>query len=272
MIDSTVSAPSTVAGRPFVALPGVVIEVKTETPFLPKAAFVLISIASLVGVYFTGKMHGLEGVALVWRWLHFWGLALATGMLAWRLFYLRAAEQGLSPQRVAAHHAALLGRVRVVSRYLVPLLLWCVVSALPHYLAFDRFVVNILGTLFLGAATLTLLTNRQRLMEKAPAALLLGFVAIWIASVQVEYGPVGVALVVAWWWALSTRAPLAWAVVVLLVGLQNYDWVVWPAAFLALAVPFAAARLPLGLPRSGRLPWLFYPVHLAVLAAIDAVS
>lgn len=183
----------------------------------------------------------------------------AVGRVAWPLFaFLLAynvARRGVRP-----------------NRYLVPLLLWCVVSALPHYLAFDRFVVNILGTLFLGAATLTLLTNRQRLMEKAPAALLLGFVAIWIASVHVEYGPVGVALVVAWWWALSTRAPLAWAVVVLLVGLQNYDWVVWPAAFLALAVPFAAARLPLGLPRTGRLPWLFYPVHLAVLAAIDAVS
>lgn len=183
----------------------------------------------------------------------------AVGRVAWPLFaFLLAynvARRGVMP-----------------NRYLVPLLLWCVVSALPHYLAFDRFVVNILGTLFLGAATLTLLTNRQRLMEKAPAALLLGFVAIWIASVHVEYGPVGVALVVAWWWALSTRAPLAWAVVVLLVGLQNYDWVVWPAAFLALAVPFAAARLPLGLPRTGRLPWLFYPVHLAVLAAIDAVS
>lgn len=123
MIDSSVPAPSTVAGRPFVPLSGTVIEVKTETPFLPKAAFVLISIASLVGVYFTGRMHGLEGVALVWRWLHFWGLALATGMLAWRLFYLRAAEPGLSPQRITAHHDALLGRVRVVSRYLVPLLL-----------------------------------------------------------------------------------------------------------------------------------------------------
>lgn len=182
----------------------------------------------------------------------------AVGRVAWPLFaFLLAynvARRGVRP-----------------SRYLLPLLAWCAVSALPHYLAFDRFVVNILGTLLLGAATLTLLTNRQRLMERAPAALLVGFVAVWVASTQVEYGPVGVALVVAWWWALSSRSPLAWAVVVLLVGLQNFDWVVWPAAFVALAVPFMAARLQLGLPRSGKLPWLFYPVHLALLAAVDAV-
>lgn len=103
--------------------PVTVVEVKTETPFLPKAAFFLISVASLVGVYFTGRLHGLEGVVLVWRWLHFWGLALATGMLAWRLFYLRQVEQGLAPKRVAAHGESLMGRVRLVGRYLVPLLL-----------------------------------------------------------------------------------------------------------------------------------------------------
>ena len=156
-------------------------------------------------------------------------------------------------------------------RYLVPLLAWCAASLLPHYLAFDRFVINILGTLFLGAFTLVLLTNRQHLMARAPLALPLGLVGVMIAATRVEYGAAGVALVVAWWWALTARTPLAWAVAAFVVALQNYDWVVWPAALLAVPVPFAVARLPVGLPRSGRLPWLFYPLHLAVLAVLDSV-
>lgn len=182
----------------------------------------------------------------------------AVGRVAWPLFaFLLAynvARRGVKPQR-----------------YLVPLLAWCAVSALPHYLAFDRFVVNILGTLFLGAFTLVLLTDRQRLMARAPLALPLGLVAVMIAATRVEYGAAGVALVVAWWWALTARTPLSWGVAAFVVALQNYDWVVWPAALVAIAVPFAVARLPVGLARSGRLPWLFYPLHLALLAALDAV-
>lgn len=182
----------------------------------------------------------------------------AVGRLAWPLFaFLLAynvARRGVDPRR-----------------YLAPLLLWCGVSLLPHYLAFDRFVVNILGTLLLGTATLTLLTHRQRLLAKAPWGLALGIAAVWLTSTQVEYGPVGVALVVCFWWALTTRTPLAWLATLLLLAMQNFDWVVWPYAMLALPVPFIVSRLRVGLPRSGRLPWLFYPLHLGVLAAVDAV-
>lgn len=94
------------------------ITVKSETPLLPRAAFVLITFASLLGVYFTGRVHGLTGFALFWRWSAIWSPALIVGFLAWRLFYLRAAENGLSPERVGALQAALLGRVKVVGKYL----------------------------------------------------------------------------------------------------------------------------------------------------------
>lgn len=101
----------------------VTVEVRTETPFLPKAAFFLISLASLGGTYLTGRLHGLEGFPALWRWLPFWALALSTGMLAWRLFYLRPTEVGLGAERVARLHADLLGRVKVMSRWLAALLL-----------------------------------------------------------------------------------------------------------------------------------------------------
>jgi len=179
----------------------------------------------------------------------------AVGRVAWPLFaFLLAynvARRGVDPRR-----------------YLAPLLVWCAVSTVPHYLAFERPVVNILGTLFLGAAVLALLTRREELEARSPLLLPAGLAAALVASAFVEYGPPGVALVVAWWWALRTGEPASWLVAAGLVPLQNYPWAVWPATLAALPLPFVVARLPVGLPRSGRLPWLFYPAHLAVLAAI----
>ncbi len=124
-VGAGVLGPGAAPLRPAVDIPlrpATEVEVKTETPFLPKMAFVLISIASLVGVLFTGRVHGLEGFALYWRWTAFWSLALPTGMLAWRVFYLRGQESGLSAGRVTALHGALLERVRIIGRYLAPLI------------------------------------------------------------------------------------------------------------------------------------------------------
>lgn len=94
------------------------VTVRSETPLLPRMAFLLISVASLIGVFFTGRMHGLEGFPLVWRWTALWSPALVTGFLAWRLFYLRRHEEGLGDDRVGALHDALIERVKLVGRYL----------------------------------------------------------------------------------------------------------------------------------------------------------
>jgi hypothetical protein len=49
--------------------PGLVVEVRQEVPLLPKVAFVLISLASLLGALFTGMHLGLAPWALALRWL-----------------------------------------------------------------------------------------------------------------------------------------------------------------------------------------------------------
>lgn len=154
------------------------IEVKTETPFLPKMAFLLISIASLVGVYFTGRMHGLEGFPLFWRWTAFWSLALPTGLLAWKLFYLRRREAGLDDGRVAALHDALNARVRVIGRFLAPLVVaGATAPLLTSYLSgWERW--SLVGG---GIALAVLMPVAHRSRAFAFPALLLGItlLALW---------------------------------------------------------------------------------------------
>ena len=165
---------SNVAAR----LSNVSVEVKTETPFLPKAAFFLISVASLAGVYLTGRLHGLEGIGLVWRWLQFWGLALASGMLAWRLFYLRRSEMGLNDDRVGALSRDLLRRVGVLRRFLVLLLLvgapapWFV-----HYLG--PWQAAALTTISLATAGAVLGAHERRSLAFAAFFLGSAGLALW---------------------------------------------------------------------------------------------
>lgn len=91
--------------------------VKTETPMLPRAAFVLITLASIGGAFFTGTGLGLGAFALVARWLSLWAMGLAGGFLVWRLFYLRRRENEVEQAHVDTlnkdllHRAAQVGRV-----------------------------------------------------------------------------------------------------------------------------------------------------------------
>jgi hypothetical protein len=166
-------------------------------------------------------------------------------------------------------------------RYLRPLLLWALVAQLPHYLAFGWFRVSILGTLFLAASALTLLLRAgigpsgmalSPASRLAPAFLVTGLVGVWLLASYVEYGQMGVALVLALWWAVGGGGTIAWLAAVAATALVNYPWSNWPGALLAVPVMFVAGWLPLRLPRSGQLPWLFYPAHLLILWLVSLVA
>lgn len=91
---------------------GFVVQVRENVPFLPKVAFVVISLASLAGAWFTGLSLGVA-VSLLWlRWLALWVTALTVGFLAWRLFYLRRHERDLDEWEVAALADTALARSR----------------------------------------------------------------------------------------------------------------------------------------------------------------
>lgn len=100
---------------------GLQIIVKQETPFLPKVAFVLITLASLGGVAFTGTLAGLGWLGIAGKWLPTWSMALVGGLVVWRAIYLRPQEPGTDPARVAALNAEALTRATTVGRWLAPL-------------------------------------------------------------------------------------------------------------------------------------------------------
>jgi putative copper resistance protein D len=137
--------------------------VKKETPFLPKVAFTLISLASLGGAIFTGLGFGLEAPALGLRWFALWALALAGGFLAWRLFYLREHERDLQDADVhrltttALQHADRVARV--VGILLVVASFGTLAVGYLEYLPIVRYLV-VGGTFALGILMLTGVTRR----------------------------------------------------------------------------------------------------------------
>lgn len=90
--------------------------VKSETPILPRAAFTLITIASLGGAIFTGNNLGLSAFPLVFRWISLWAMGLAGGFLIWRTVYLRRAEQEVPRSIVDLLNQDLLERATLIGR------------------------------------------------------------------------------------------------------------------------------------------------------------
>src|SRR5690606_20933827 len=76
--------------------------VKKETPFLPKVAFTLITLASMAGAVFTALGLGVTGRPLAARRLALSSLALAGGFLVWRVVYRRDREPDVHPQPARA--------------------------------------------------------------------------------------------------------------------------------------------------------------------------
>lgn len=91
--------------------------VRDGTPFLPKVAFALITLASMAGVTLTSSGMGLTGWETAVRWLALWSLALAGGFLTWRLVYLRARETDVDDDEALALHDGQLAYARPVARW-----------------------------------------------------------------------------------------------------------------------------------------------------------
>ena len=137
--------------------------VKKETPFLPKVAFALITLASMGGAVFTGLSFGLDAPALGLRWFAMWTLALAGGFLVWRLYYLHEHERDLDERTVDRLNVTALRHANRVSRVVGVMLVVAAVGTLTvsylTYLPGVQYLV-LIGTLVLGALMLVGVKNR----------------------------------------------------------------------------------------------------------------
>lgn len=156
-------------------------------------------------------------------------------------------------------------------RYLVP---WAIVSQPAFVLAGrDWHDGNIFFTLALGVLAAFLWRRRSAMSELSLAA---AFAAIAVASVFVEFGPLGVAMIPATAW-LAARGGQAGLVTAGPFGLAANMVPSWPpfqaadlAALLASPILMLSVRMKIRLPR---LPtqffYAFYPGHLLALHLYD---
>jgi putative copper resistance protein D len=161
--------------------------VKEETPFLPRVAFTLISLASLAGAVFTGRGMGLSALELPVRWLALWTTAMAGGLLAWRLVYLRETERDLDGPTVSALNDTALRRADHVGRVLAPVVaLGATGAVVSGYLDAERGLrwALVAGALVLAAL---LAAGVRRTATAAPALMVTALLLVGWA-----YGDAGV--------------------------------------------------------------------------------
>jgi hypothetical protein len=156
-------------------------------------------------------------------------------------------------------------------RYLIP---WAIVSQPVFVLAGrDWLDGNIFFTLALGVAAILVWRRRAAMTDLSFAA---SIAAILLASLFVEFGPVGVAMIPATAW-LVTRSGFAGLAAVGPMGLAANLRPLWPPLEVAdLGALFASPILMASMAAKIRLPRLptqffyaFYPGHLLALHFYD---
>lgn len=175
---STSPASGPLAAAPQVS--GLQVIVKEETPFLPKVAFTLISLASLAGVTFTGTFAGLGAFEIGAKWLCLWAIALLGGFAAWRTFYLRDADAEASQSAVDALNRTAFARARIVGRWVAPVaLLGAAAPLLTGYLAFQPGVRFALVGCLVALSALAAIGADRRAVAWALCAVALIAAALW---------------------------------------------------------------------------------------------
>lgn len=152
--------------------------VKEETPFLPKVAFTLITLASLGGAIFTGFGFGLTAPELGLRWFAIWTLALAGGFLIWRLCYLREVEAGLDAEAVGALVSTALKRADQVARIVgILVLVGAACTLFVSYFNFVPFIKYLVLASMIGLGALLIFGVSRRSIA-LPAAILAGVLLV----------------------------------------------------------------------------------------------
>jgi hypothetical protein len=224
--------------------------------------------------YTDGQLEALKWIAMASMFLDHFGRHLlgygqdtwvfALGRIAFPLFAfvlaLNLAREGARAAR-SARTARRLG-------------IWCAVALLPSIWARgDPMVLNVLGTLALGATLCWTFGSQQRTAVRVAVC-----IAVALVSGHVEFGLGGVFFIPAiyvWATQREPRAAILAVLLLLMTGWLNASLDGMAAMFGTLAcVPIAwtVRRLPLAVPRFRLAFLLVYPLHLALIGALKALG
>lgn len=161
-------------------------------------------------------------------------------------------------------------------RYVLPLLVFGLISQIPAMLALGRGVLplNIFFTLLLGVGLLRL---RQWLLAFLPGgwmgALLSRFLVCYLLllfGIIVEFGPSGALLIPTMMLYLQRSRWLTGILAAFCLIMINGVHLASVTALLAAPVIYAVSRLKLpDLPRLKWFTYVFYPLHLSILWLLD---
>jgi hypothetical protein len=228
--------------------------------------------------YTDGQLEALKWIALASMFLDHFGRHLlgygqdtwvyALGRIAFPLFAIVLALNLAREGDRAARSARTATRLGV----------WCAVSVLPSIWARgEPMLLNVLGTLALGAALCWTFASQERAAVRVAVC-----IAVAVVSGHVEFGLGGVFLIPAVYLWATQRQPQAAILAVLLLLMTGWlnasleaslDGL--PAMLGTLAgVPIAwtVRRLPVVVPRLRLAFYLVYPLHLALIGALKALD
>lgn len=155
---------------------------------------------------------------------------------------------------------------RDAKKYLMRLGIFALISEVPFDLAFHNSIwytdgQNVFFTLFLGAAGIYLY---QKMHNKTVGILLAAFVALLATYLYVDYGTLGVLLIIGFYFA---RNNLTWNLWVLAGINFCFGWIQNYATF--AIIPIAMYNGEKGNGKLGKYFFYgFYPIHLLVLKGI----
>jgi hypothetical protein len=221
-----------------------------------------------------GQLEALKWIALASMFLdHFGRLLIGYGDDTW-VFALGRIAFPLFAVVLALNLAREGDRAARARRTTTRLAIWCAVAVLPSIWARgEPMLVNVLGTLALGAALCGLIAVQGRVAPRVAAGALVA-----VASWYVEFGTAGVFLIPAvYLWATERQAEAGFLAMVLLLltGWLNALFGGLPAMLGTLAVlPIAwgIRRAPVRAPRLQLAFYLVYPAHLALIGALRALG
>jgi hypothetical protein len=218
-----------------------------------------------------GQLEILKWIAVVSMFIDHFGrhllgrgqesFAFGAGRLAFPLFVFVLACNLARPGDRAQRAARVTVRLGIACAVSTPAVIWA---------RGEPGLVNVFGTLGLGTALCWVLVTKGHLLWRGGLC-----VPICVAGTHVEFDLIGVCLLPAiyLWRAHNLREAAAFSVVLFLAlihlngsygGLYGYV-----GTLCAVPLAWVVAHIPLGMPRMRWLFYAIYPLHLALIGALN---